>query len=182
MDWAIDSGWFIFTLISVVANIIFIALKSWEIIRNYRKDKKLENEKKITITRQLPKEPKIKFTSIDASVGLATDRFVNLTFEIRNLGDYDTTVTINIAEFTAKGWLNLPTKAKSTMIERIDLEAKGRKKDCKMNFQLLDDFAPNWKEGKVKFHYMFITSEGKEKDSKSKWIPIRKITDKSRII
>lgn len=176
MDWILTA-----LIISLIANVFGIPLailKSADIIRKWRKEKSDDYNKQIELKQKIPKEPLIRFINIDASVGLLLERLIILKFEIRNMGDFDTTITIHKAELKAKGLGRFPVSAKSTLINRIDVKAKKKKTDCRMQFSLLDRFATNWAEGKVKFHYIFITSAGTEKKRTSKWIDIRKIYDR----
>lgn len=164
MDWTVDSGWFIFTMILLFANIIYIIIRSWDIIRRARKEKREEKQKAIVSSKKkLQKEIDIQFVNLRAKV-FEDPFYVNIdfSFDIRNMGNYETTVHLNEIHLITAG----RTADRKQINKRIYFKGRGRTKTLSIKFLLPPLFGRIYPITSV-FTYSYINTYGEEMDVKT---------------
>ena len=180
MDWTIDSGWFLLTIIATGLGILSHIVRLFlEPILTVRKEKKLAESKEISIS----------FINLNGGVGqtVITKTHtqikhidIQLVFDVKNKGGFETLVNIIDAKFKVKADDNNEYFATTRSRTNTDLDlsknpllidnikAMGKQK-THITFRLTDleyDFTEAW----VKFNYTFLDSEDNTKSDKTDWI------------
>ncbi|MHA1556554.1 MAG: hypothetical protein ACTSPM_06410 [Candidatus Heimdallarchaeota archaeon] len=165
LDWSIDSGWEILTIISLVIGIISLVVgivlaifKIYDIVTNKQREKKSNR----------PKEPKIQFVNIELYSNYS--KFYALRLDIRNMGDFKTTVYLKKITLTAKQEILRDLVKSIQRFKKIEIGAKGTKKfESKQIF--LNMFGSP-KKCSVKFHYSYLDSNGNKIEATSKTLAV----------
>jgi len=168
IDWSITSGWEILAIISLVVGIVLAIMKIYDIVTKKRREKQLDIEKKIDKRTKLPKDPIIQFVNIELYDRFS--KFRDLSFDIRNMGDFNTTVYLTKIILDVKqDYVRDFTKSIQDF-KKIDIGAKGKKSFVSENIHL-DTFG-SLKKCRIKFQYSFLDRNGKKIETTSKILDV----------
>ncbi len=170
VDWSIDSGWEILTIVSLGFGIILAIFKIFEVVRKKRYDEKMEELRIKEIESKIPKDAKIQFIKIAFKpqkrryFSYSFDFIINLQFIVRNMGDFDTIVTLHKIEFyvlKTVGWsYNYFDEIKSIKGTKVFELAPKDKVTYTLENCKLEKY--NIKKYYLRIDYSYINKDGKE--------------------
>ncbi len=151
MDWSIDNGWFIISLVSIIVGTVYSVLKIIDLIRKWRHEKK-------ALKRM---GPKISFVNNRARFSICENNLCvfKLKFEIRNDGDYDTSVYITAYDI----WTVQNTQDYSyneTFHPPKEVAVPKLKSSGSHILVKLPQAAKEWSKAFVVYHYKYVNING----------------------